>query len=299
MKKNNKLFIAILLIFCIFTFSFIGVKADSGWDTDYDSGGWDSGGSSWDSGGSSWDSGSDSSDGCHYSCEYSSDGSDIICGCTYSDEFNNADLFVLILFIIFFISVLILSFVKEAKSNDIKTHEAIDKELLNTIPDFNNDKFLDQCLENFIKLQNAWSDFDYDGMKSLLSDELYNNYVSQLKTLSIKKQKNVMSDFVKEKIYITDFRQDAKVDTIEVILSISFFDYVIDKDENVVRGNNKHKVHNTYKLTFSRKVGKKKLNTCPNCGAKLKKTHTFVCDYCKTTITNNNHDWVLVKKEII
>ena len=27
-------------------------------------------------------------------------------------------------------------------------------------------------------------------------------------------------------------------------------------------------------------------------------THTSVCDYCKTTITNNNHDWVLVKKEI-
>lgn len=70
------------------------------------------------------------------------------------------------------------------------TYKAIDDKL-KEISNFDKEQFLNQCLENFIKLQKAWSDFDYNEMRMLLSDEIYNNYVSLLTTLSLKKQKNI------------------------------------------------------------------------------------------------------------
>ena len=145
-------------------------------------------------------------------------------------------------------------------------------------------------------IQNAWSDFDYDTMKSLISDELFKNYKSQLKVLSAKKQKNIMHDFELIDAYISNFEKDGKYYSIDVIMTVSFYDYVVNKDGKVVRGKKKTLVENKYLLTYSK--DERHSNICPNCGATLKKEDVTKCEYCKTIISNNNHDWILVKKQI-
>lgn len=267
MKKKRLLGVFLILIFFA---GFLFVKADSGWDTDYDSGG------SWDSG---WDS--------DWSSDWDSDYGDGEGGVAF------------LIFAIVFITIIFIMIKSNSSSSNEKDKDydiENDEDVVVDLPDFNKDAFLVDCYDNFIKLQNAWSDFDYDTMKTLISDELFNNYKSQLKVLSAKKQKNIMHDFELIDAYISNFEKDGKYYSIDVIMTVSFYDYVVNKDGKVVRGKKKTLVENKYLLTYSK--DERHSNICPNCGATLKKEDVTKCEYCKTIISNNNHDWILVKKQI-
>ena len=141
--------------------------------------------------------------------------------------------------------------------------------------------------------------FNLDTIKNLVSDEIYNMYSMQLDTLKIKGQKNIMSDITYISNYITDINVDNNTETIETILKISCYDYLVDDKNNVVRGNKNIKLHYTYRLTFTRKIEKTNLKYCPNCGAELDINSSGVCTYCKSTIINNETNWIMTKKEML
>ena len=54
----------------------------------------------------------------------------------------------------------------------------------------------------------------------------------------------------------------------------------------------------TYDLTFIKSKSETD-NKCPNCGAPLDNVTSSVCPYCKSTIVNGSHDFVLSKKSAI
>ena len=289
MKRKIAAISILVLLLGFFAFNFISVKADSGWDSDYDSG-WDS---DWDD---DWDSSSDWDDDWDSSSHYSSGGG------------GGGDLAVVgfIMFFIVIISIIIISqnaaIVFEQNQGNSRFNKSIsEEEIKKHIPKFNKEVFLTQVYNNFIAVQNAWSEFDYDALRKLLSDELYNTYHSQLVALKAKKQKNVMSDFVKKNIDITDMKVDSYNISLKVSLTVAFFDYVVDKDNKVVRGTKSFKLNNSYDLTFISTLhaqNNKKSKNCPSCGAPLDDTASNVCKYCNSTIVFENHDWVLSKKEI-
>ena len=181
MKKNNILKWVLLsfLIICGITFTTFKLKADSGWDSDYDSGSWDSG-SDW--GSSSWDS------------DWGSSGS--------SSGGGSFITFIIVAAIIIY--VIIES--NKTNNNTAPTNTNIQPSLSEekkkkTLPEFNKQEFLDKAYSIFIEVQNAWSNFDYETLRKYLSDELFNTYKSQLRVLNAKKQKNLMHNFVKYNIY--------------------------------------------------------------------------------------------------
>ena len=282
MKKKIAIIGILLLLISFVTFNFASVRADSGWDSDYDFGG-----SDWDSdwGSSDWDSSSGS---------YSGDGS---AG-------------VVLFWIILFIIILIIVINKDNKTGRIhyQGNSSIDKnvdeeEIKKYIPTFNKEEFLNQAYDTFINVQNAWSEFDYEKLRALLTDELYNTYHSQLVALNAKKQKNIMSDFEKIKMDISDIKVDGSKISLTVSLIVRFHDYVVDKNDNVVRGNKSTRMQNSYDLTFistlsSKGKKKKKQKNCPSCGAPLKNTSSNVCPYCGSNVVFSDYDWILSKKEI-
>ena len=279
MKKKHFLISFLLLLVLGFSINFITIKADSGWDSDYDSGGsWDS---DYDSGGS-WDSSS-----------------------SHSSSSSDADGLKFIFIVIFMIIGIIRSSKNKKKityhNNVTYSKETISEKIIKkSISDFNENDFLNKAYNSFIDIQNAWSEFDYDLLQKLLSDELFNTYKSQLKTLNIKKQKNVMEGFERNWIGITNFNHNDGKSTIVVTLDVSFYDYVIDKDKNVVRGKDNIKINNVYELTFisNKKTENKVDKKCPNCKAPLEDNVSNVCPYCKSKIVHENYDWVMSKKQI-
>lgn len=283
MNKKVKYFLGVLctLLFgALFLLNLDNIKADSGWDVDFDTGGSDWGGSSWSS--SDWDSG--------YSYSGSSSSGS-------SSSFG---------FVVFIIIVVIIIYC--LKYNNVTTtskyipeykYSPIDEEYIKKyIDDFNKQKFLDDAYQIYLDTQKAWSNFDTKSLRNLLTDELFNTYNMQLKALKAKKQKNIMSDFALEKIDTTAINVSNNQITMKVVLEVSFFDYVVDTNNNVLRGNKNHKVSVTYELTFVSTINKKETKNCPSCGAPINKNSASnVCEYCNSTLVKNTYSWVLAKKE--
>ena len=114
-----------------------------------------------------------------------------------------------------------------------------------------------------------------------------------------------MKGFEKKNIDITDMKVDGDKISLAVALVVSFYDYVVDKDEKVLRGTDSYKLTNSYNLTFTstidvkgKSTNKKDKKVCPSCGAPLENTSSNVCPYCNSNIVFEDHDWILSKKEI-
>ena len=140
---------------------------------------------------------------------------------------------------------------------------------------------LDECYRIFYDVQKSWMEFDYDKLRELVTDELFNQYQNQLKQLELKGEKNIMEDF--ELIEAGIYHQETKdgYEEICVDMTVLFYDYIANNKGRIVRGNGNIKVRMNYELTFVRDI--KAIHNCPNCNAELKEGQT-ICEYCHTHI---------------
>ena len=297
--KNNweYVLIGIIGIFIITVFT-LGVnfqtsRADSGWDSDYDSGG------GWSDSGGSWDS-SDSWSSSGYDYDSYSGGS-------------GSDAFTFMVFVIIVV-IIIIVMANNRKAGIEPTHyydvhnsptlldhmrqDISNDEIKEILPDEDLGSLKHMAYNKFIAIQEAWMDFNYDMLRVLCTDELYNSYVSQLDTLKIKNGKNIMTAFNQEEIRIIGIKEENKMVTVKVYLRITFYDYVINnKTKEVIRGNKEHPLTNNYEMEFVRKQNTEKRQIkCPNCGAEVNPVVSSTCEYCGSTIVVNANEFVLSKK---
>ena len=285
MKKYIKKLSIMLIIILLSLTTVFYVKADSGWDSDY-SGGSDWGGSDW--GGSSWSSSSDRYDSNYYSRR------------GHSSSSNNDWMPV-----IFILVVLIISFFSfpNVKYKNLLTKKHIyldlsDEEYIRYFG-MSKDDFKNKIKKHFIDVQESWMNFDYNSLRKLCTDELYNQYKTLLETLKLKNEQNIMSDFVVRLIDVYEVKEVNNLIEVSVYLDIEFKDYVINtKNNNVVRGSKKIYFNNSYELTFVMS-NKNKITNCPSCGAPIEVISSNVCPYCKNTIVQTSEELVLSKKKIV
>ena len=283
--------VGVLIISAVsFGFDLKKVRTDSGWDSSYDSGGGSSS-SSWDSGGSSWSSGDSWS-----SSDYgSSSGS-------YSGSAGDA-MITLIFWIIIIIIIVAVSNSRNSNNTSstkkVSMRADISEDLIKELlPNESLGSLKHMAFQKFVDIQNAWMEFDYDKLRELCTDELYNSYVSQLDTLKLKNGKNIMTAFDQEEIRIINIKKEAKLITVEVYLRVTFYDYVINnKTKEVIRGTKDHTLTNNYEMQFVRKVDNtKKKHKCPNCGAEIETVTSTKCEYCGSDIVVDATEFVLSKK---
>lgn len=311
MKKIIKISLVIVLLISITLLSFKyieNIEADSGWDSSYDSGGsWDSG-SDW--GGSSWDNDYDYDYDYDYDNDYSGGSSS---GGSYSGDIDDkiavlliggVFLFVIISFVVSMTKMMSRTMNSVAKTTQHfsnKYKQLSSEEANAVIPKFNIEEFNFKAYQIFYDVQMAWMNFDYDKLKELLTDELYNNYVMQLDTLKLKNHKNTMRDFELIEICLSSLKEENDKFIAEVYLNVKFYDYVENiKSGIILRGTPNRKLNNIYKLTFIRtKDESNNINECPRCGASVEGNSTGICEYCKSKLVNDNYNWVMSKKEIV
>ena len=292
MKKLNKtlalISLALVCLICVIKINI--VKADSGWDTSYDSG------SSWDSG-SSYSSSWSSSD---YDSSYSSSSHS---SSDYDSEMTSDDwIFTIFCLIITFIFVFYIlddsRYVKKmSKKVDLESEEKKKKlqEELSKYINVSLDELEKEFCEKFVKIQNAWMNFDYETLKKLCSNEIYNTYYEELEALKLKKQQNIMKDFAKYKDSIIGYKIENNILTIEYHVLISFKDYVINTDtDEVVKGNKNREMCVAYRLEFSKSLDNNK-SSCPNCGGSIE-PGTTKCSHCKAVIVQDSSEFVMSSK---
>lgn len=326
-KNNKKVIIALLLITTIFTISFTlinpsDITNDSGFDSSYGGGG--GGGSSFGGGGYS----SGSSDGStpssieYYGWEtilittaieitifivlYI-----IIAICNkkiYINEILIASAIVLvILFImniiqIFAVPIILIYMILyiiiiylEKLFNRLKLKKLAKKEdklcqKYNISSDVKNEFF-----KIYVKIQDAWMNFDYEELRKNCTDELYNQYISQLEILKLKNQQNKMRDYKLKNCIIENISTGNGLIAIKIFASISLVDEMWNMADNkVIKGG---LMTNNYEMTFI-KNEIEKISYCPNCGSKIEETASTECKYCHTPIVKLSNNWVLSKKNI-
>jgi predicted lipid-binding transport protein (Tim44 family) len=163
----------------------------------------------------------------------------------------------------------------------------------------NKDVMNRMVFEIYKNIQDAWMNFDYDTLKKYTTDELFNMYESQLKVLNAKKQKNIMSDIEFISAKIVDITIENGVEKVKMYLNTITKDYVVDSNNNVVRGSDKFKNNMEYIITLNRSIEKGNIKNCPSCGAPIDIVSGGKCPYCDSVIVNNNNEFVMSKKECI
>ena len=175
--------------------------------------------------------------------------------------------------------------------------------------EFDIEEFKAFAKTTFIKLQNAWTERDWEKVRVLESDKLFEQHKAQLQGYIDNNQINVIERIMVNEAHLYNFTQVQGKDTLTIDLKTRMADYIIDAStKKVIRGDKFKETYHIYRLTFVKtekakapegeETDKKdekstKTTNCPNCGAPTEITSTGRCPYCHSVITTKEYDWVL------
>lgn len=283
LKTILKIIVTLMLIFAAAFISYQDKShADAGYHSSY-------------SGGSSSHSSSHSRSSSSSSSSSSSGGS-------YSSE--STSFASVIMFIIIIIIIIVISNLNKNKGRlnnanrlAVTNNEQAINEIKKHLPNFDVNKFLSNGYNIYMRIEEAWMNFELDKVRDLITDEMFNMYESQLTSMEMKGEQNIMKDFKLLNSAITNTNVQNDMLQVTTRYVIEFYDYIIKKDTNqVVRGNSNRKIRMVYEMTFIEKLEKTKLDKCPNCGAPIKVNSAGICEYCNSKIVDDNTEWVMSKK---
>ena len=319
----KKLKIFLLTIFTIIIVSISTLSfADVGSFDRYDSGsdwGWDSSSSSsdWD-----WDSSSSSSD---WDWDSNSDLGDLLpvflINLLFSGIGGSSKFIFLIVIIVIIVSVrnkkkqttntqnykvqsrpIPSSYNTNNPHVDLSQSHIIADKIKQIDPNFSEEKILSWAKDLYVKMQNAWTAREWEIMRPLETENLFEQHRAQLQNYIDTNRINVVDRIAVNFASIYGFRQEGDRDILEVALKATKKDYIIDATtKEVLEGDKNQDRITTYKLTFERKTGvltpegteEIKKTNCPNCGAPTEITSAGKCKYCGSVITTGSNTWVL------
>lgn len=186
--------------------------------------------------------------------------------------------------------------------HDVSQTHIYTDEIKKIDPFFSEEKFLSWAKDLYVKMQHAWTDRNWENMRSFETEELFEQHSAQLQEYVRNNTINIIDRISVNYATIYNFKQTQDKDIVEVALKATKKDYIINAQTNkVVEGNPEQYRVTVYKMTFERTKGnltnqgtdKLDAKNCPNCGAPLQFTSAGKCEYCGSIVTAGVHDWVL------
>ena len=163
----------------------------------------------------------------------------------------------------------------------------------------NDEEFLDEIYDLFVKVQYSFMQFNYDALETLLSDKLFDTYKNELKSLNNKKHKKIMKSFNKEDISIESTNVNNDILTVKAKLKVNYIGYTLNEKSEVIEGEKGKKITKTYDLSLSKLLNEnKKVTKCPHCGNKLKDDEKR-CPNCDNDVVNDKNEWIFKSIEVV
>ena len=123
-------------------------------------------------------------------------------------------------------------------------------------PYFDEQRFKDQCLDNFFKVQGAFADRDMSAIRALFTDEMFGILQRDASDLKQQKRINRLENIAVRTVDITESWQETGKDYITVRLHANLLDYTVDENSGqVVSGSKTEPVKFEEYWTFTRPVG--------------------------------------------
>lgn len=174
--------------------------------------------------------------------------------------------------------------------------------------DFMASSFLTWANNVFVTLQNAWTQRDWNSIRSFEKEDLFNRHKAQLDEYINNGRINVIENVNILASFLNKYERNREYEFLTVFISATMNDYIINANTKCVVSGSPNKLYNKkYLLTFMRKKGVKNrpgfnkatARNCPNCGATITMTNNCKCDYCGSIITTEEYDWVLAKMDLL
>ena len=201
---------------------------------------------------------------------------------------------------IIIIVVIALSKNKKLKNNNrivVTNNEQAINEIKKYIPSFDANKFLLNGYGIFVRIEEAWMNFDLEKVRDCITDEMFNMYESQLTSMEMNGEQNIMKDFKFINSAVTQASKQNNMLQVKTRYTVEFYDYIINRSTKaIVRGNSNRKMRMVYEFTFIKDIENKKLDKCPNCGAEININSAGICKYCNSKLVDDSKDWVMSKK---
>ena len=123
-------------------------------------------------------------------------------------------------------------------------------------PAFDEAKFQEACMDNFFKIQGAWTNRDMATVKNLLTDEMQRILQGDADALKAQKKINRLENIAVRSVDITEAWQESGSDFITVRVLASLLDYNVDETSGqVIEGSKTEPVKFEEYWTFTRSVG--------------------------------------------
>ena len=174
-------------------------------------------------------------------------------------------------------------------------------------PNFITEGFLGWSKEIFITLQTAWAQRDWEKIRTLEKEELFEQHNTQLQEYIRLGRINVIDEIKVLDAYLHKLVIDENFEHLIVSLRATMLDYIMDeKTKKAIMGNKKSYFDTIYMLTFTRRKGVKTnivngfvANVCPHCGATVNSASSGKCEYCGSIIHTDEFNWVLSNLESV
>lgn len=152
----------------------------------------------------------------------------------------------------------------------------------------------------FLNIYQHWSDRDWQGVRHLLSDRLYDSNLFWQRLYSEQNWFNRLNDLRIERIEPVKIELDRFYEALTVRIFASCFDYTEDADGKLIGGAKRTRRRYSEYWTFVRRTGAEQAHSpysikqCPQCGAPADNFgQTAVCGYCGSKISTGEFSWVL------
>jgi len=135
-----------------------------------------------------------------------------------------------------------------------------------------------------------------DNVKHMLSKEVFDKYNSYVNELNVNNETQMYDMLNVAETEITSV--DINDETIEIHVSLlsKAYDYVMNQNGNIIRGQDQTREAKRYELTFSKKIAfknHKDVRKCPGCGASIDANFSGKCAYCDTIYNADDYDYIL------
>jgi predicted lipid-binding transport protein (Tim44 family) len=123
-------------------------------------------------------------------------------------------------------------------------------------PLFGEDKFKDQAMDYFFKIQGAWADRDMSTVKHLLTGEMFALLQEDADKMRKEGQVNRLENIAVREVNLTEAWQESGQDYLTIRLYATLLDYTVDeKTGEIVSGSKTDPVKFEEYWTFTRPIG--------------------------------------------
>jgi len=123
-------------------------------------------------------------------------------------------------------------------------------------PLFTEEKFKDQAMDNFFKIQGAWADRDLSTVKHLLTEEMFGFLQEDVEKMRRDGMINRLQNMAVREVNLTEAWQDSGQDYLTVRIHVTLLDYTFNEQTGeIVSGSKLDPIQFEEYWTFTRPVG--------------------------------------------